>query len=651
MKVYFENVRFYHYLLVKYYLLQKFDVCMFDFDSKARKKRWLRNFIDNNDISRVTPYVLGNSSLALDNIERAYNLVAQKSRLVKAMEYLYDDKNITLAYKKTLVKHLSDFYAVQIILNNEEKMLPDNEKITFIPFRYLEILKILTQCKAFSYKLEKVFIPCWLRHINDADKCFNRLNNWMRFLLCNFWSIGLTLLKILGSSHKKDIYRYQYAIPITNPNFQFRFKEHRTFDFLLDGTNIKKSNTVFLLLSPLDGTISDRLRAQNYNVVDLVGQNILISNEFPLGKSGRIILRKVFLYTLQSFLSALFEYDFNILCSRGLLNTYLHWNVILNNIKFRHYITLNDEAIGHIGRNIILNNFNIKTWYYAHSASLGAMTTTNDIDIIKRRDWLWSFLFYDYYIGWNRKVIEYQKLHHQNIKNYCNIGCLWSEFIANNGAIQSLNSYLKKQGIKKHNRMNENSKVVSFFDTSFFDGVASQYPLKDGITFYNDILKLLDEEPNLFIVIKEKKTVMVYSDKASLVYSRSNKEYSKLLSVLKTHPRCYISGYNADPTAITKVSNLTVTYAFSSSTIEALGARKKAIFYDPASKFRGYYYDEFPDLVAHGYEELRHLIRKLLYETSDKEYEEYLDREILHKIEDYLDGKALTRFRALLTKS
>ena len=134
------------------------------------------------------------------------------------------------------------------------------------------------------------------------------------------------------------------------------------------------------------------------------------------------------------------------------------------------------------------------------------------------------------------------------------------------------------------------------------------------------------------------------------MYSSWHRDYSEAISNLRAHSRCYVAGYDADPVAIIKMSDLTVTYAFSSSTIEAIGARKRAIFYDPVNKFRGYYYDKVPDLVAHGYEELKHLIQRLLYEISDEEYERYLNREILNKTEDYLDGKALTRFRTLLTE-
>ena len=115
MNVYFENIRFYHYLLVKYYLLRKFDIYIFDFDSKLRNRKWLRNLIDAQQVSRILPnYVLGNCDLALNSIDKVYSIVTQKSKLVKTMVRLYDSQNIELAYKKTLAKDLSDFYALQI---------------------------------------------------------------------------------------------------------------------------------------------------------------------------------------------------------------------------------------------------------------------------------------------------------------------------------------------------------------------------------------------------------------------------------------------------------------------------------------------------------------------------------------------------------
>ena len=62
-------------------------------------------------------------------------------------------------------------------------------------------------------------------------------------------------------------------------------------------------------------------------------------------------------------------------------------------------------------------------------------------------------------------------------------------------------------------------------------------PLVYGIKFYRDIMRLVEEEQNLFIVIKEKRAESKYSDRGSILCSPSRKEYSQVLEGLRDHPR------------------------------------------------------------------------------------------------------------------
>jgi len=345
MSVYFEEVKFYHYPLIKYYLLRGFNVYIFDFKMKTRKMEWLRELVDNKRILKVSHYVIGNDSLALDNIEKAYSFIAQKSKIINIMIKFYGDENITLAYKKMLAKELSNFYAIQLILRDKEKVISHNEKIVFIPHRYLETLRILTICNAFNYKLEKVFVPLWLRPIHAMNRCFVRLNSWKASSFNNFRLLVATSWKVLTSFRRKDTPQYKYAIPITIPEFQFKFTENRVFDFLLDHINIRKNNTVFLLLSNLDERTLSRLTRNDYNVIECRKKKLFKSPEFSLRENTEFTIGKIFIYTLQNFFLSFFEEEFIVLCSQSLVNTYLQWTLILSNLRFSHYIAFNDEEI------------------------------------------------------------------------------------------------------------------------------------------------------------------------------------------------------------------------------------------------------------------------------------------------------------------
>ncbi len=210
-----------------------------------------------------------------------------------------------------------------------------------------------------------------------------------------------------------------------------------------------------------------------------------------------------------------------------------------------------------------------------------------------------------------------------------------------------IKDYLLERNITS-NANGSDFKVVSFFTSSHYDGLYSPSTVKDAVNFLEHIVLLLKDSPHIFVILKEKKISEVYTSKLCTAYSEFRNAYMEALTNLKQHPRCYVPGVNGDPSEIIVVSDLVVTCVFSSPTIEALGARKKAIFYDPSVKFKSSYYSGIPGLIAHGYDELKSSVDRLLYGTSDEDYEKYLDREVLNKVEDYLDGKGLSRFRELL---
>jgi len=119
---------------------------------------------------------------------------------------------------------------------------------------------------------------------------------------------------------------------------------------------------------------------------------------------------------------------------------------------------------------------------------------------------------------------------------------------------------------------------------------------------------------------------------------------------LMDHPRCIFMGdLNPDPADTIAASDLSISACFTSTTVEALGAKKRAIYYDASGRFSGTYYDNFPHLVAHSYDELRELVHHWLYETSDQEFTFYLQTYVLGELDAFLDGGAITRLRKLLS--
>ena len=182
------------------------------------------------------------------------------------------------------------------------------------------------------------------------------------------------------------------------------------------------------------------------------------------------------------------------------------------------------------------------------------------------------------------------------------------------------------------------SKTIAVFDTTF--GEEAPLQSNDMASFIQGILKLLEDNPQIGVIFKEKNTFEEVLNK--------NPEVAPFYDRLRSHERCYALDHTCDATEAIAASDLVVSICFTSCTIEALGARKKAIYFDATDCFRGYYYDRFPKLVAHGYDELRKLVQCWLYDITPDEFDNYLEMYVKEELDAYVDGQAITRFRELL---
>jgi hypothetical protein len=105
---------------------------------------------------------------------------------------------------------------------------------------------------------------------------------------------------------------------------------------------------------------------------------------------------------------------------------------------------------------------------------------------------------------------------------------------------------------------------------------------------------------------------------------------------------------DSDPSETIAAADLVISAPFTSPTIESLGARKKALYFDSTGRFPNTYYDRFPRFVAHDSDELKRVIDYWLNEITDEEFNAFLTTHILNELDEYLDGLAITRFRSLL---
>ena len=634
-KIYFEKLFFYHLPFFLYHILKKDEIIVFDWERKLVKKGWLVPLHDRKLFSFFCYYVSKGGSLALDAVDPVYKLRYKSSPMINSMCKLYESQDITMAYKKELAIQLDSFYAMHILLKEESDKIKD-EKTVLYAYEYDTLLNLIKQSGSFYHDLKNVRIPFV---VSFVSKIHRSLSSLIYYIPSTFIALALSAfiaLRRLLSRRKEEAKGYDYVIPIYDFDFQLRSKTKRTFDFLLDNRNIKKDNTLFLVTSDLKPDLILDLKSRGYNIFQC--NNVL--NIFKSRLTGdyrsafRILIYcpKSLFFSLSQPISFLFlSIKLTLVC--GL------WNMILGQFKFKNLVTFNELAGTHLARNILLNNHDCRTWLYAHSGSFGFVLSNKDVDLYESRDWRYSFLNYNNCALWNEDAIAYHKLHPGNkIDNYYDIGCMWSELIKRYSSEDLVRNYIKHISVKK--RLDKEYKIVSFFEISYSYAAA----LDMGIDFYQDILRLLSDEIKIFAIIKPKKKHAV----KDFFYFPYRKEFFAIIEKLNNHPRCYVAAPYEDSAEIIAVSDLIISHTFTSATLEAFGARKRTFFYDPGNKREGYYYDKMPGLVIHNYEGLKRKVDQLLFETSDENYNIYLDTNVLHKLDNYLDGKAITRFQKLL---
>ncbi len=259
---------------------------------------------------------------------------------------------------------------------------------------------------------------------------------------------------------------------------------------------------------------------------------------------------------------------------------------------------------------------------------------------------------FDYYVGMNEIVGEYYKLHHQNVEKYFSVGSIYSEMIRNIMSTGSRNDLFYKHFDKAIENKN---KIVAFFDTTFIDAENCYGTYEDCIAFYQDILRLIDCMEDVLIIVKPSKLASWFiSPQMQWASPKKGKEIIELWNVLKSNPRIFWAANEHANDQLTfnniiiAVSDLVVTHTMSSPTADALGARKKAIWYKSKNSGPRRLFDAIPGLVVCGYAELEKKVRNLLYEVSDEKYDDYLDRYVKGNVDASLDGLAVTKFRQLL---
>ncbi len=613
---------------ILFYVLQSKKIFFIRIHKNYTHKTWFRNVLNWCGIIELgmpplyeqKKHSYGfNFDEAYDAIEHYYHFF-KTSKVIQRLKVLYQSDDIELTFKKPLHLNLSRFFYFIELFDYLNAGFP-NQRIHFIPGHGTFFFRT-DRCEIVHFLIFKKLSRSEIL-IRTRNVSFSKLAMGAAFCRAYFrkavtlfqMAAGLGWIMVQATAKKraklaKD--EYGVAFMLTSPERPLPF-------------HIK--DAVCISYQPLSKTQYRIFSKDYYEVIDDLDSYIF----------WRDILKILPMYLKCLF--SIFEYEFILNAALKDMYSYLRWSGLSRKIKIKNMISFCDPGIQACTRNIILKQHGARTIYYMESANYGCILSKNGSPNLFRVN-LHGFVRYDTFIAWNDLVPKYFAAQQATFNQIVNVGCLWSENIRNFDANQgpsSLKQRVQEKGIRGA------FKIISVFDTSFDDHSLITYA--DGFKFLEDILKLLEIFPNIFILYKEKKVKKYHMDLTSL-----HQNMFGLYSLVANHPRALFLEAAQSVSEMISLSDLTISMAFTSPSYEALSFGRRGIWHDPLNKFRAAYYSQIPGLVSHSYGELVQSVKDLLWDTKDDQYRNYLEKEIRGKLENYLDGRALTRFQKVITE-
>jgi hypothetical protein len=595
-------------------------VCFFRIDKKfledpvVQKNLTSSSFIDLSKV--IFDYMLLMKAMACahKNLEPAYDKFFKQSSTISITKKLLDSVDVEDMYKKEILLYLSDLYYIELRINAYIGNFTGNIEFYSSEGRdiHSDNLTLLSNVvNVVNYNNFRTHICAYHKKIQEYGNLF--------------YPIYILLKKIKWISTNKTLpQKYLLGINANLPAL-FSWNYHYPYYLIDEIYGIPKDQIIFI-----DETYRKDLPLEfeehGFAYINFLHRRAVIS--FNLFK--QIIYYFIPAWCL-CLVHAIWEEKPIIKTTRLILTDYIRWNILMDTICIKNHVTI--LLPDTISKNLIFTRHGTRTLYIYPDNYTGDYHTGWDEKIPLPT--LYAFIHADFAVIFGNKIQRYFSYNRNTFKKYLPVGVITAQRIdeIRQGKITSnLPEKIKEKMLPK--------RIIGVFDTSFVD--YGPVKIKDGIQFGNDILRLLDDFPDIGIIFKEKKFLSVTPELAP-VYEKLE-QHPRCIVVRKTEHDCIFS------TDVIAVSDLVISAAYTSTNAEALGAKTKAIYYDVAGTDIGdkYYFNRFPNLVAHNYDELKRLVKYWLYEITPEEFESYLMTYVKDEIDPYMDGKAIDRLQNLL---
>lgn len=628
--VFFETLTAGHRPLLAWYLRRGHRVRVYDFTYRLKTRPWLLGLIHGGQVERIYVEFLSHADHdAMEAVEWLYPRVA-RHRLLRALATVYGDDETEVVAKKALLDSVFRYFFIRRDL--ARRRTAGSEHVVLVPDLYRYWQRMLDGGPVGDAgPLPRIDVPRGLARWAEACGALGRLRGNERVAGSAVRAMLRSRVAAWREHPAPPALAYDNMFALDQP-FQTKFAGGRRFDFLVDGKDVTKKNTAFLVRPGADGSWTGDARHAGFEIVSRSPYEACVSEApRPLRRALRRLAATAILHpTAPSWLRAAAATGASA-ATRGAS--------LLARVACRNYIYTNQDDLDQRWLNALLRRYGTRSWCFTLAIGGGYLYGDGPEGLHR----LYAYQNPDHLVTSSRQLVEYHRAHRQRVAAYHAVGNIWAEGIrrfVDGDARAALRA--EWFGARAAER-----KIVAWFDTTFIEAEHSESTYTEAIAWYRDLQRLLDDL-DVLAVVKPSKDATFFTEPTGQWSHPLGARIVALWDELRADPRVHFAGDRADPASVIAGSDLTVTFSYSSVTAEALGARRRAIWYEPGQRWRGALYDRIPGLVTHGYDELVKRTRELLHEPDDAGWDRYLDTEVKGLVEDYLDGAALTRFRALL---
>jgi polysaccharide biosynthesis PFTS motif protein len=300
-------------------------------------------------------------------------------------------------------------------------------------------------------------------------------------------------------------------------------------------------------------------------------------------------------------------------CSRATRERIL-WNIFYHKFSIKNVIRMMIKE--NLTSSIVHKYNNTKTIFIYFSATEDVVAQVKDKSCSTCHDY--THMIFDTIVSCHISNNWFQTLEN-SVEKYITIGPIFSDLITN--------LYSNKKAICDKLNINQNAKIISFFDHSV--GYVGVMTVEEHRQFIDGMLMLARGNPSSYFFFKSKKDL-------SQLKIRVGEDVLRLINSIEKMPNCFFANeFDLNAYDVMRISDLVVSAPMSTVIFEALCGGVKTITFDPLSQYVNYdiVTNKFPNFNAINYDELDKLVNYWLYQCTNQDFDVFLSDHIKSNVD------------------